>query len=436
MNTQHHPGTDTSPALPFNENLEGAGLPPPPSPSLERLQALLETGPGGIFPAQWIRFAHAQGWLKTSAPLLPGQLQPNSLDLRLGPPGYRVQCSFLPGEEGVAKKLKRFMWYDLVLDDDGVVLERNQVYLFPLVESLALPPQVSARANPKSSTGRLDIFTRLVTEHGSAFDEVPAGYHGPLYLEVVPRSFAVRLRPGDSLAQLRFQVGNPLLGDQEVCHLLDTDALVLSPQLQPLRTRDLRVNGGVFLSIRLDPSLDRGLGDSTGSPLGTSAARSEPAAVVGYKARKNTTPIDVRARASLPRPHFWEPIEARAGFPIILEPDEFYIFSSRELVRLPPQICAEMVPFDAGSGELRTHYAGFFDSGFGYGGPGAPVAQTASAVVLEIRNRDVAFLIEDGHPLFRLLLLRNLEIPEMLYGTELTSNYQGQRLKLSKQFGA
>lgn len=432
-----------------------------PPPSLERLQRLMAEGPGGIFPSQWIRFALEQGWLKAEVPLSDGQLQPNSLDLRLGPTGYRVQCSFLPGEEGVAQKLKRFMWYDLTLDEDGVVLERNQVYLFPLAESLNLPAFVSARANPKSSTGRLDIFTRLVTEHGSTFDEVPAGYQGRLYLEIVPRSFAVRLRPGDCLAQLRFQVGNPLLSDPDVCGLLDADVLVLSPDLKPLRSRDLKVNGGVFLSIRLDPRWENPAAEAsteaTSSPL-THTSGFQPANIVGYKARKNTTPIDARARGTLPRRFFWEPIEAHSGFPIILEPDEFYIFSSRELVRLPPEICAEMVPFDAGSGELRTHYAGFFDSGFGYSGPiveagdshareqagagaGAEAgvctgAQNASAVVLEIRNRDVAFLIEDGHPLFRLLLLRNLEVPETLYGAGLTSNYQGQRLKLSKQFGA
>lgn len=366
---------------------------------------------GGILPSQWIKQALSEGVILANPEVEPIQLQPNSLDLRVGTRAYRVLCSFLPGEEGLSAKLERFQWYDLTLDDEGVVLERNQVYLFPLVERLSLPPHVSARANPKSSTGRLDVFTRLVTEHGTTFDEVPAGYQGPLYLEVVPRSFTVRLRPGDSLAQLRFQIGVPLLSDAETAALLDRETVVLDPALRPLRTRDLRLGGGVFLSVSLP-------------------ARGE---VVGYRARKNTPPIDVRARGVLPLERYWEPVVAREDMPVILEPDEFYIFASRELVRLPPTICAEMVPFDAGSGELRTHYAGFFDSGFGYRA-GASIEACAASVVLEIRNRDVPFLIEDGHPLFRLLLLRNLEVPEQLYGERLGSNYQGQRLKLGKQF--
>lgn len=388
--------------------------------SVQILDAVAQS-PGGILPSQWIRAAFQVGILQASQPLTEQQIQPNSLDLRLGPPGFRVQCSFLPGEEGLSRKLERFAWYDLVLDDEGVVLERNQVYLFPLVESLQLPKEISARANPKSSTGRLDIFTRLVTEFGTTFDEVPAGYCGKLYLEVVPRSFAVRLRPGDSLAQLRFQVGDPQLSDGEVAELLDREAIVLSAGLQALHARDLRIAEGVFLSVHL---------------------KGADGDVVGYKARKNTSPLDLRAKGTLPRHHYWERIETHTGLPIILEPDEFYIFSSKELVRLPPNVCAEMVPFDAGSGELRTHYAGFFDSGFGYSrnssGSSADASgsstEGAAAVVLEIRNRDVSFLIEDGHPLFRLLLLRNVAIPDLLYGDRLGSNYQGQRLKLGKQF--
>lgn len=368
----------------------------------------------GIQPCQWIHRAVAAGLVRCERPLAPGQVQPNSVDLRLGRRGHRVQCSFLPGPEGVARKLERYRWYDVELGDEGYVLERNAVYLFELQEALSLPPGLSARSNPKSSTGRLDVFTRLVTAEGTSFDEVPEGYEGKLYLEVVPRSFAIRVREGDTLAQLRFAHGTAQLGDDEVREALDTLELVTDNAGAPLSSRALRVSSGVFLSVLLD---------------------APGAALVGYRALKNTRPIDLRALGALPVREFWEPIAPSHERPVILEPNEFYIFASRELVRLPPGVCAEMVPFDAGSGELRTHYAGFFDSGFGYARD-RDAGSSAAAVVLEVRNHDVPFVLEDGHPLFRLIFFRNAEAPEVLYGQGIGSNYQAQRLKLGKQFAA
>lgn len=365
----------------------------------------------GVLPSQWIRTAARDGVISACTPIGPKQIQPNSLDLRLDTVGCRVQCSFLPGDEGVERKLMRFKWYDFALPGDGVVLERNQVYLFPLCEQLNLPPDVYARGNPKSSTGRLDVFTRLVTEYGTTFDDVPHGYRGRLYLEVVPRSFAIRVRPGDSLAQIRFQTGTPQLSRKETLHLLDSEALLLSPDLQILRSDDVTVSSGLVLSVSLPRK-----GDAT----------------VGFAARKNTPPIDLRAVGQSRIRHYWDRIHGD-NKPVILEPDEFYIFASRELVRLPPQYCAEMVAFDASSGELRTHYAGFFDSGFGYAST-RPPEQSAAAVVLEVRSRDVPFLIEDGQPLFRVHLLHSTEVPDILYGADLGSNYQSQRLRLGKQF--
>ena len=365
----------------------------------------------GVLPSQWIRAAAEGGIVSICQPLAPGQVQPNSLDLRLGASGYRVQCSFLPGAEGMSAKLARFLWYEFAIPPDGMVLERNQNYLFPLCESLNLPPHVLGRGNPKSTTGRLDVFTRLVTEFGTSFDDAPAGYAGPLYLEVVPRSFAVRVRTGDALAQIRFQVGQAQLSREESIALLDGEAVVLGPDLQILRSGDLNVDSGLGLSISLPRSEER---------------------TVGYQARKNTPPIDLRGIGQAKIGQHWDQIYGDSK-PIILEPDEFYIFASRELVRLPPNYCAEMVPFDAGSGELRSHYAGFFDSGFGYHTQRTP-ERSAAAVVLEVRSRDVPFLIEDGQPLFRLNLMRCAEVPDLLYGQELGSNYQSQRLRLSKQF--
>ncbi len=366
---------------------------------------------GGVLPSQWLRQAVAREIIGAVLPIQAAQIQPNSLDLRLDGTGYRVQCSFLPGEEGIQQKLARYKWYEFVLPSEGVVLERNQAYIFPLCEHLRLPQAIYARANPKSTTGRLDVFTRLVTEYGTTFDEVPAGYAGRLYLEVVPRSFAIRVRMGDSLAQIRFQTGHPPLTRDETVRLLDTEHLILDPNLQTLRSRDLPVASALVLSI----SLPR---------------KNEP--LVGYQARRNTPPIDLRAIGGARISHYWDRIHGGSK-PIILEPDEFYIFASRELICLPPAYCAEMVAFDASSGEVRTHYAGFFDSGFGYGAQRGP-DETAAAVVLEVRSRDVPFLIEDGQPLFRVHLLHSTEAPDMLYGSGLGSNYQGQRLRLSKQF--
>ncbi|HLJ55389.1 MAG TPA: 2'-deoxycytidine 5'-triphosphate deaminase [Chthonomonadaceae bacterium] len=369
-------------------------------------------GAAGIMPSQWIVEAVNRGVIQASAPVEAAQIQPNSLDLRLDATAFRVNCSFLPGAEGVAKKLGRFRWYDLPLSEQGAVLERNQVYLIPLAERLALPDGISARANPKSTTGRLDLFTRLVSENGVAFDDIPAGYHGRLYLEVVPRSFAIKVRPGDSLAQVRFQHGSAQFTDDETAALMDSAEIVLSHERRPMRSRDLRIASGMFLTVRLGGEQD---------------------VTIGFKARRNTPPIDLRATGAAPVRQYWERLYARTSAPIILEPDEFYIFASRELVRLPPEYCAEMVPFDAGSGEVRTHYAGFFDSGFGYA-RGLPAGQTAGAVVLEIRNRDVPYLIEEGQPLFRLLMLRTAEVPDRVYGAGANSHYQSQRLRLSKQF--
>jgi dCTP deaminase len=365
----------------------------------------------GILPSQWIREAIIQKIIDVECPISPSQIQPNSLDLRLSGNGYRMQCSFLPGDEGVNGKLNRgFKWADVQLSPNGTLLERDLVYLFPLQESLSLPPNVSGRANPKSSTGRLDIFTRVVTETGSSFDTIPPNYKGKLYLEVVPRSFPVIVREGDALAQIRFQVGDAQLSRDELICLVDKEELIIAPGgFGTIRSRELVISDGIFLSVSM-PSKD------------------EP--TVGFRARKHSRPIDLRGKHKIR--HYWERIHGD-NRPVILQPDEFYIFASRELVRLPPAYCAEMVPVDPSSGELRTHYAGFFDSGFGFVA-GRPASFTAASVVLEIRSRDVAFLIEDGQSLFRLNILHNTEPPDVLYGTGISSNYQGQRLKLSKQF--
>lgn len=386
--------------------------PPAPRPATaSRSSSLAEQTRPGIQPSQWIEQALREGVVKTAIDVIDTQIQPNSLDLRLSKRGWRLQCSMLPGDEGIEKKLDRFGWHSFEVGSEGMVLERNAVYLFRCEESLALPEGTSARANPKSSTGRLDVFTRLVTENGVAFDEIPDGYRGELYVEVVARSFPIIVRAGDTLSQLRFQCGPSQLDDADLRAELEQEPMVIDRAGRALDPRSLRLGQGLFLSVHL---------------------RGAQGDIVGYRARKTARPIDLRSR-ELPRERFWERVAWAKDEPVILEPDEFYIFASRELIRLPPHLCAEMVPFDAGSGEMRTHYAGFFDSGFGWI-QGRAASETAAAVVLEVRNHDVPFLIEDGHPLFRLVFFRNSERPAKLYGQTMGSNYQTQRLKLAKQF--
>lgn len=372
-------------------------------------------GRSGVLPSQHLREAVELGVILADPPLAEGQIQPNSLDLRIGRKGHRVQCSFLAGQTGMTQRIQDLLWYSLDIDESGAVLEPNAIYLFELFESVNLPKGLAGRANPKSSTGRLDIFARVVTENGETYDEVPDGYAGPLYLEVVPRSFGVRIRPGDTLAQLRLFVGEPRMTDGEVEQMLADEVLVLSGKGRyPLGPKDVAVAGGISLSVRIHGETR----DQT----------------IGFRARRSTQPIDLAARGSVSIEQHWERIYSRKHLDLILEPDAFYIFASRELVRLPPTVCGEMVPFDPTRGEVRTHYAGFFDSGFGYA-PNVLPAQSAGAIVLEVRNRDVPFLLEHGQPLFRVELFKNLEAPDMLYGQAgFKSNYQSQRLKLGKQF--
>lgn len=361
----------------------------------------------GVLPSQALRELIAGGVISASVPVEDRQVQPNSLDLRLGDVAYRVQCSFLPAATGMRARLENLVWYRFAVDEEGSVLEPGQVYIIPLMESVALPDSVSGKCNAKSTTGRLDIFARVVTEYGVAFDEIPAGYRGPLYLEVVPQSFPIVVRPGDALAQLRLQLGAPKLTDDEIRVLADNDPLVLAANRDRIHSADLIVREGVYLSVALN---------------------SEVSDIIGYRARRNTYPIDLRRLASYRITDFWDLIRREEKKRVILAPGEFYIFASRERVVVPPEVCADLAPYEPGTGEFRVHYAGFLDSGFGYG------EGNASAVVLEIRNRDVPFLVEDGQPLFKVTYYRNAALPERLYGSGVASNYQAQTLKLAKQF--
>lgn len=359
-----------------------------------------------ILVSQSLEQLITDGAIQALVPVQDGQVQPSSLDLRLGARIWQLQCSFLPGAAGIERKLGRLATTTHRLDrHEPTVLHRGGVYLAEIEEVLELPADLWGRGNPKSSTGRLDVFVRLLTEHGYAFDTVPAGYKGRLFLEITPQSFHVAVRRGDCLGQLRLAKGDPgvsraqLVERQEkapVCLWSDGTSAPVGYQHPP----------SVLLSVDLD--------GGHGGP-------------VGYLARRHMPPVDL-ARRNLPVDRYWVPLRPESDG-IVLEPEQFYIFATRERLSIPPDVCAELVPFDATKGELRTHYAGFIDSGFGWSADDAQGAR----LVLEIRTHDVPFLLEHGQPLFRVEFMHNEAVPDLLYGGK-GSNYQNQGLRLAKQF--
>ncbi|HLF04863.1 MAG TPA: 2'-deoxycytidine 5'-triphosphate deaminase, partial [Dehalococcoidia bacterium] len=321
----------------------------------------------GILPVQRLRQAVAQGIIHSEKnPIPSANLQPASLDLRLGEKANQLRCSFLPENRRVEEKLHDLRMKEVDLRG-GAVLLRNTPYLVPLSEELRLPPDLRAKANPRSSTGRLDIFTRVITDHSHQFDEIKAGYQGKLYLEVVPRSFHIRVREGISLNQLRLIQGDPRCSDQEIRDYHQRTP-VLFRGSQPVPPSDLQVADGLFLSVNLLGGKDR-----------------KP---VGYRAKKNDQFIDLSLLAHYPVHDFWEQVQAERGNRLVLEPEAFYLLLSAESVSIPPQFAAEMAAYEPTSGELRTHYAGFFDPGFGYDPQGR---LTGTRAVMEVRAHDVPF---------------------------------------------
>ena len=362
-----------------------------------------------ILVSQTLRHMVAEGQIQALRPIRPGQIQPSSLDLRLGARLWQLQCSFLPGTAGIERKLGRLATASYRLDrQEPLVLHRGGVYIAEIEEVLELPEGVWGRGNPKSSTGRLDVFVRLLTEHGYAFDTVPPGYHGRLYLEITPQSFHVAVRRGDCLGQLRLAQGEPMLDAAALQAHQEADPLCLWSDGTPAPVVP-SPTPGVLLSVDLE---------------------SEAGQPVGYLARRHQPPVDL-ARRNLPVRRYWTPLMPTGAEGQVLEPEQFYIFATRETLRIPPDLCAELVAFDATKGELRTHYAGFIDAGFGWS---AAPGSLGARLVLEIRTHDVPFLLEHGQPLFRVEFMRNEAIPEVLYGAS-GNNYQMQGLKLAKQFG-
>ncbi|HVY97569.1 MAG TPA: 2'-deoxycytidine 5'-triphosphate deaminase [Solirubrobacterales bacterium] len=364
----------------------------------------------GVFPSQALGRAIEDEWVSSGDyRIRPEAIQPASIDLRLGDHAWALRCSFLPDVDSTVEEKIDGLAFQKIDLRDGAVLERDRPYLVPLIERLALPDDVRARANPKSSTGRLDVFTRVITDRQHRFDEVRPGYHGRLYLEVVPRSFAIQVETGLSLNQLRLARGNVRVDDEEIRELQAREPLLYLDS-RALDRDEIAVADGLFLSLDLSGPADR---------------------VVGYRAKKNSLPVDLsRIRAYRWR-DYWDPVYPEAGGRIVLEPEIFYLLLSAEGVSIPPQIAAEMMAYDPTAGELRTHYAGFFDPGFGYDPAGA---RHGSRAALEVRARDVSFMVEHRQPVCKLGLEWMEAAAERLYGADLGSNYQGQVTMLSKHF--
>ena len=341
----------------------------------------------------------ARGEITARTAIEDAQIQPASLDLRLGVRAWRVRASFLAGKGNrVADRLKLFEMHQMDLTH-GAVLEKGCVYVVPLMEALALPTGIQAVANAKSSTGRLDLLTRVITDDGTEFDRVAEGYSGPLYAEICPRSFSVLVRPGMRLNQIRFRAGHAVLDDVELAALHQTQTLVPGT-----------------------PVISQGLGFSVD-------LRPQRGTLVGYRAKPHTGVIDLDRIGAYDARDFWEELHSDTGR-IILDPGAFYILVSREAVHIPPDYAAEMAPFLAMVGEFRVHYAGFFDPGFGHDAAGG----TGSRGVLEVRCHEAPFVLEHGQIVGRLVYEHMCTRPVRLYGADMASNYQGQGLKLAKHF--
>ncbi len=384
---------------------------PVSSADLERAVDPLE-GATGVLPAQRLREAIERGWMVAGPWRIPSEsVQPASVDLRLGDEAWALRCSFLPDSNSTVEQKSEDLAFERIDLRDGATLERDRPYLIPLIEELRLPDGIRAKANPKSSTGRLDVFTRVLTDRNHRFDEIAPGYHGKLYLEVVPRTFAIRVKTGLALNQVRLMSADARLSDQELL-ALHRETPLLYIDSQPVDASELSFADGLFVSLDVSGPAD---------------------AIVGYRAKKNSLPIDLTKVGALRWRDYWEPVHPEKGGRIVLEPEVFYLLLSAEGVSIPPSYAAEMLAYDPTAGELRTHYAGFFDPGFGYSrepGDGA----RGSRAALEVRARDVSFMVEHRQPVCKLAFERMAEEPDVLYGADIGSNYQGQLTMLSKHF--
>jgi dCTP deaminase len=380
----------------------------PTSPALSLFPELdrdLRTYRQGVLPHQDIVAMVERGQIYAEPAVQPDQLQPASADLRLGAVAHQVRASFLPGPKQRVEEVLPELSLDTLDLTEGAVLQTGAVYVVPLLECLALPQHLIAKANPKSTTGRLDVFTRLIADYAEQFDRVPKGYRGPLYVEVAPKTFSVRVRTGTRLNQMRFLRGVPAQRDTSHKAAREERALVFDENGEPIPAS---VHSGLWFSVDLKGPDGDGL--------------------IGWKARRHAPVIDVEKVDFYEPAEYWEPLYRNEQRQMILSTQEFYILGSKERVRVPPNYAAEMVPYDPSVGEFRVHYAGFFDPGFGFG------EVQGTRAILEVRTHEIPYLLRDGQRIGRLIYERLLAEPDKLYGTGAGSSYQHQQSGLGKQF--
>jgi dCTP deaminase len=384
----------------------------------------------GILPSQEIQELIRNGKIRSTEEITDAQIQPASIDLRLGKVAYRIQASFLPGRSSTIRtKIKDLCLAEIDLTKPAL-LEKGAVFIVPLVESLALPSDIGGKANPKSTTGRLDIFTRLITDGGLEFERVPTGYKGDLYVEIVSRTFPIVVGAGTKLNQLRFVRGTPPSGDGVLEQLAQREHLVYFDNGgEPTRAIVERGLDKLAPQRAGDPApqafIDRGL-RTTIDLEGTAAS-----GIVAYKAKRHCPPVDFSKVGAYEAAEFWVPIPSPRSGRLVLDPGDFYLLGSKERFCVPASWAAEMEPYDQSSGDFSVHYAGFFDPGFGYGLNGEIKGTKA---VLEVRAHEVPILLEDRQIVGRLVYHRMANVPGKLYGQAIGSSYQQQGLALSKQF--
>lgn len=390
---------------------DGASAELEPDTPLDYVKRLSSGRQEGVLPDFLLEKAIRAGYIRAGRfSMEPSNVQPASLDLRLGETAMRIRASFLPGRDAVQEKLKEYVLDEIDIRGDGAMLESGHPYLIELKERLQLPRGLRGRTNPKSSTGRVDVFTRVITDHSDRFDEIAPGYEGGLYLEVVPLSFAVRVREDLTLNQLRLTVGRAALTDEEILAAHSQEPLLYRTG-EPLGRDELLVSDGLFLRLDL---------------------RGDESRRVGYSARDHAPLLDLTRKGDLDPEPFWEPVLREDGNRVVLSPRRFYLLMSSEAVCIPPHLAAEMTAYDPTSGELRTHYAGFFDPGFGYDPDGR---FHGSRAALEVRAHEVPFVIEHGQAVCKLRFERMVDRPALLYGPGIGSSYQQQEETLSRYFG-
>jgi dCTP deaminase len=376
----------------------------------------------GILPSQEIRELIRTGKICSAEDVAEDQIQPASIDLRLGRVAYQVEASFLPTRTSTISAKIRALQLDVIDLTEPALLKRGNVYIIPLVESLALPRNISGKANPKSTTGRLDIFTRLMTDGSSEFEQIPDGYSGDLYVEVVPRTFPIIVRAGTKLNQLRFWRGSPLRDDdylrsmdrrQKLVYYENGNGTAQSQEDPTTRvvSAPATIGGGLLLTVNLQDA--------------------DSHSVVAYRAKKKTPAIDLSRVGAYNPSEYWDFITSARSDRLVLQPGDFYLLASKERLGVPPDHAAEMEQYDPSLGEFSVHYAGFFDPGFGYGESGEIKGTRA---VLEVRAHEVPILLEDKQTVGRVNYFRMAGLPEKLYGQGIGSSYQSQGLSLSKQF--